>query len=248
MKTTGNTMLITGGTAGIGFEIAKTFLAKGNKIIITGRNKQRLEEALSKLPGAVGIAGDITKEDDLEELVAVLKWDFPDLNVIINNAGRAVSHSLVDAERTYDIASEEILTNYLSIVRLNQHFLPLISTMQEAAIVNVSSIVAIVPGQLSTYSASKAALHFYTQSLRIALKKSGANVHVFELMPPLVNTEFSAEIGGENGIKPAEVANALLEGMKNNIYEMRVGLSQTIYDLFLKSPQEALDVMNGIKE
>lgn len=248
MKTTENTILITGGTAGIGFEMAKAFLAKGNKVIITGRDKERLDAALSKLPTASGILGDVTKEEDLEELLSVLKWDFPTLNMVINNAGRAVLHSLIDTEKTYDIALEEMQTNYLAIVRLNQHLLPLISAKQQAAIVNVSSIVAFVPGLLPTYSASKAALHAYTQLLRIALEKAKSNIRVFELMPPLVNTDFSAEIGGENGIPPAEVAHALMEGMESDNYEIRVGQTQNIYELFLKSPAEALRVMNGIKE
>jgi uncharacterized oxidoreductase len=114
----------------------------------------------------------------------------------------------------------------------------------EAAIVNVSSIVAIVPGSLSTYSASKAALHSYTQSLRIALAKANSNVQVYELMPPLVDTEFSAPIGGKNGISAARVAAELLDGLKNDTYEIRVGNTQVIYDLYLKSPEDALMAMN----
>jgi uncharacterized oxidoreductase len=99
-----------------------------------------------------------------------------------------------------------------------------------------------VPGSLSTYSASKAALHSYTQSLRINLQRKG-NVKVFELMPPLVNTEFSAPIGGANGVSPTVVAQDLLDGIKNNIYEIRTGKTQFIYDLYRQSPEEALKVM-----
>jgi uncharacterized oxidoreductase len=96
MKTTSNTVLISGGSAGIGLEIAKLFAANGNKVIITGRDKQRLDKALARLENATGILCDISKKEDTEALAATLKKDFPDLNIVINNAGRAI---------LYDIAS-----------------------------------------------------------------------------------------------------------------------------------------------
>ena len=90
MKTTDNTVLISGGTAGIGLEIAKLFSANGNKVIITGRDKTRLDKALALLPDATGIVTDVSKKEDTDILVETLKRDFPELNIIINNAGRAV--------------------------------------------------------------------------------------------------------------------------------------------------------------
>ena len=115
-----------------------------------------------------------------------------------------------------------MLTNYLSVIRLNEQLLPLLKQQPEAAIVNVSSIVAFVPGaRLATYAASKAALHSYTLSLRHKLAQS-TGVKVFELMPPLVNTEFSAEIGGQNGIAPSVVAEALVEALRNAVGAIRV--------------------------
>ncbi|WP_321331340.1 SDR family NAD(P)-dependent oxidoreductase [uncultured Bacteroides sp.] len=248
MKTTENTVLITGGTSGIGFEIAKLLSTTGNQVIITGRNQHRLNSALSQLKNASGILGDISSKVDTENLVATIKKDFPELNVIINNAGKAVIHNLLEEEDNFGIAVNEMLTNYLSVIRLNQLLLPLLSEAKEAAIINVSSILAIVPRFIatSTYAASKAALHSYTLSLRTALINS--NIKVFELMPPLVNTSFSSEIGGENGIPPSEVAYALLNGLKENIHEIHVGQTQYIYDLYLKSPEEALQAMNQKRE
>jgi uncharacterized oxidoreductase len=244
MRTTGNTILITGGSAGIGLEIAKLLSATGNQVIITGRNQDRLDTALSQLPNAVGILSDVSDAADVESLVARLKSEFPALNMVINNAGRALVHNLLTDCNGFDVAEDEMRTNYLSVIRLNQLLLPQLTMQAEAAIVNVSSIVAIVPGSLSTYSASKAALHSYTQSLRIALAKANSNVQVYELMPPLVDTEFSAPIGGKNGISAARVAAELLDGLKNDTYEIRVGNTQVIYDLYLKSPEDALMAMN----
>jgi uncharacterized oxidoreductase len=242
MKTTNNTVLITGGTAGIGFEIAKSLSAADNKVIITGRDKPRLDKALSQLKNVTGVVSDISEKEDTETLVATLQKDFPQLNIVINNAGRALLYDIANSENAFEKAEDEMLTNYLSVIRLNEKLLPLLKEQSEAAIVNVSLVVAFVPGSLVSYSASKAALHSYTQSLRIALGRS-TNVKVFELMPPLVNTEFSAPINGQNGISPSVVAQDFITALENDVYEIRVGKTQYIYELYLKSPVEALNTM-----
>ncbi len=242
MKTTGNTVLISGGTAGIGLEIAKLFSAAGNKIIITGRDKTRLDTALGQLTNAIGILSNVSKKEEVGTLVETLTRDFPELNVVINNAGRAELYDIANSTNAFDIAEEEMLTNYLSVIRLNEKLLPLLKAQKDAAIVNVSSVVAFVPGSLATYSASKAALHSYTQSLRVALSRISA-VKVFELMPPLVDTEFSAIIGGHKGIKPSVVAQDFFNAFEKDETEIRVGNTQHIYELYLKSPAEALEVM-----
>ena len=242
MITTNNTVLITGGSAGIGFEIAKLLSAKGNKVIITGRSKERLQQAASQLTNVTAIVSDVSKDEDVNALVYRLSTDFPALNMVINNAGNAFVYDLSEDTGAYENAQDEMLTNYLSVIRLNEKLLPHLKLQPSAAIVNVSSVVAFVPGSLATYSASKAALHSYTLSLRMALENT--SVSVFELMPPLVNTTFSAPIGGHNGIEPSEVAAQFFEGWQNDDFEIRVGNTEQIYRLFLSSPAEALHVMN----
>lgn len=242
MKTTNNTVLITGGSAGIGLEIAKQLSSRGNKVIITGRDQSRLDNALKMLKGATGIVSDVSNAADAEKLVETIVHDFPGLNVVINNAGRAVLYDIGESDGAFEKAEDEMLTNYLSIIRLNEKLLPQLKKQGEAAIVNVSSIVAFVPGKLVTYSASKAALHSYTQSLRIALSRT-SNVKVFELMPPLVDTEFSAPINGSAGIPASVVAKDLIDALENNVFEIRVGKTQDIYQLFLQSPEQALNMM-----
>ena len=245
MKTTKNTILITGGSAGIGFETAKLLSEQGNKVIIIGRDQNRLDEAKAKLSNVATIKADVSKAEDVKELVATISRLYPELNVVINNAGRALLYNLADGNQdAFANAEDEMLTNYLSIIRLNQQLLPLLKQQEEAAIVNVSSVVAYVPGiTLPTYAASKAAVHSYTTSLRLSLENT--SVKVFELFPPLVNTEFSKEIGGHNGIEPSQVAEELLEGLKNDEFEIRVGDTAKIYDLFRSSPVDALNVMNA---
>ncbi|MBA4852628.1 SDR family oxidoreductase [Emticicia sp. BO119] len=243
MKTTQNTILVTGGSAGIGFEIAQLFSKQGNHVIIVGRDEERLTKAAAKLQNVTPLAGDVSKEEDVETLVKILYADFPRLNVIINNAGSAFLNNLLETDRTFEKAQTEMLTNYLSIIRLNEKLLPLLQKQEEAAIVNVSSIVAFAPNHiLSTYGASKAALHSYTQSLRLYLAKTP--VKVFELMPPLVNTGFSQVIGGANGISPAVVAEDLLKSFETETYEIHVGRTAEFYKLFHSSPTDALYAMN----
>lgn len=246
MKISGNTVLITGGSAGIGFEIARLF-SRDNKVIITGRDKKRLDNAVSQLDNTTGIISDASKAEDAQALVDIIQMDFSDLNIVVNNAGHAFLYDLATGTGAVEKAYEEMLTNYLSVIRLNEKLIPTLAGKDNAAIVNVSSVVALVPSKLSTYSASKAALHSYTQALRISLERAGS-IKVFELMPPLVNTEFSQMIGGSTGISPVEVATHLINAIEKDVYEIRVGNTQKIYDLYLKSPAEALFAMNGGRE
>ncbi|MBS1522384.1 MAG: SDR family NAD(P)-dependent oxidoreductase [Bacteroidetes bacterium] len=246
MKTTNNTILITGGSAGIGFEMAKLFSEAGNQVIITGRNKERMDKAIAKLKNTTDIVSDVTNAEDVDKLVAQLQKDYPNLNVVINNAGSAQVYNMIEpCINAFEKASEEMLTNYLSIIRLNEKLLPLLKQQSEAAIVNVSSIVAFAgrASTLPTYAASKAALHSYTNSLRIMLENGP--IKVFELMPPLVDTEFSAIIGGANGIPPKQVADDLITAMQKDEYEIHVGQTADIFNNFFPLSQKAVLAFNG---
>lgn len=247
MKSTNNTILISGGTAGIGFEIAKLLTAKGNHVIITGRDQKRLDAAVAKLDNVTGILFDTTQEIEVDHLVSRIAADFPTLNVVINNAGLAYTYDATAGEKSWEKAAEEMNTNYISLIRLTEKLLPHLRKQEAAALVNVSSIVAIAPGlRLLTYSASKAAVHSYTQGLRLALKDT--SIKVFELMPPLVNTDFSKEIGGaENGIPPLQVATEFAEAFENDTYEIHVGGTAQVYELARTSPLVALNAVNGIE-
>jgi uncharacterized oxidoreductase len=244
MKTSSNTILVTGGSAGIGFEIARQ-LSKDNKIIILGRNEERLQKAVKQLPHTTGIVADVSDAKDVDRLVKKLYQEYPHLNIVVNNAGKANLYDLADEDaNAFEKAGEEMLTNYLSIIRLNEKLLPLLRRQEEAAIVNVSSIVSIVPNHiLSGYGASKAALHSYSLSLRHTLAKN-SSIRVFELQPPLVDTEFSAPIGGHRGISAARVAGDLINALAEEQYEIRVGDTENIYRLYLSSPEEAFKALN----
>lgn len=246
MNIQNKTILITGGGSGIGLAIARLLSAQNNKVVLVGRNAQRIAQAAESIPNAHFIQADVTKEEDVAKLVQIVEDQYKELSVLINNAGAASYYRLDNTSSAYENAFEEINANYLAPIRLTEKLLPVLKQQPEAAIVNVSSIVAFVPSiNIPTYSSSKAALHAYTKALRVSFGDQ-STIKVFELMPPLVNTDFSVEIGGkENGIPPVEVAQALLDAFSNNNYEIHVGKTAELRKFFFSSPDEALIAFNN---
>ncbi|MVN77588.1 SDR family NAD(P)-dependent oxidoreductase [Hymenobacter sp. HMF4947] len=244
MNISHKTILITGGGSGIGLAIAQLLSEHGNRLILTGRNQAKLDRAAAQVPNATAIACDITNAADVTRLVDRVQTEFGDLSVLINNAGQGSAYQLGANANAFAIAEAEMTTNYLAIVRLTELLLPMLGQQPEAAIVNVSSIVAFAPQvKIPTYSASKAALHSYTQALRHSLAKTTA-IRVFELMPPLVDTELTQEIGGANGIPPQQVATELLAGLEQDTNEILVGQTAQFYDYHRASPAEAFAMLN----
>ncbi len=244
MNIANKTVLITGGGSGIGYEIAKLLNANGNRVIILGRTESKLKAATETLPGTIAIRCDINNEADVQNLIQEVTVKHPDLSILINNAGRAFAYTHNENATAFERATEEFATNYFSVIRLTEKFLPLLKKQQEAAIVNVSSIVAYSPQSLlPTYSDSKAALHSYTLSLRHSLAKDKV-IKVFELLPPMVNTEFSKDVGGEHGMSAGEVAIALINAIENDVYEIQVGQTAEFRKFYLASPSEAFAMMN----
>ena len=240
MKTSNNTILITGGGSGIGFEMAKR-LSPDNRIILTGRKEEKLKAAVAQLSHATYIVGDVSDAADVDRLTERLFREFPELNVVVNNAG-VVNRYNVAAENAnaYTYAGEEMLVNYLSVVRLNEKLLPLLRQQAESAIVNVTSTFALVPNPgTAGYGASKMALRSYTLALRMLLEDS--SVKVFELLPPYTDTEFIRKNGKFDGIPASVVVDDLVNGLANDLFEILVGESKTIYDLYLESPEKAIN-------
>ncbi|WPU99165.1 SDR family NAD(P)-dependent oxidoreductase [Mucilaginibacter sp. cycad4] len=245
MKISNRTILITGGGSGIGYETAK-LLSQDNKVIIVGRSVEKLKEAAASLNNTTAIQCDITNEDDINNLAAEIGAKYSDLSVLVNNAGIAFAYQHSENAGAFDKAKQEMETNYFSLIRLTEKLLPILKSQAEAAIANVSSIVAFTPWSvIPTYSDSKAAVHSYTLALRHTLAQD-SNIKVFELMPPTVNTEFSKEVGGDkNGMPPADVAKALIEGFNNDQYEIHVGMTAQFRDFFFSDPQQAFNMLNS---
>lgn len=248
MKTSKNTILITGGGSGIGFETAKLLSQKGNTVIITGRNEEKLKAAAQQLNNTHYIVADVTKEADINALIGKIHKDFPVLNVLMNNAGVVFLHKVSESPNAATFAREEMETNYFAAVNLTTRLLPLLKKQPEAAVINVSSIVAFAPALLlPTASASKAALHSYTQALRLSLARD-TNVKVFELMPPLVDTEFAKDIPSGEKISPQEVAEDLVQSLETNNYEVRVASTEQLYNNFLSQSDKAVLALNRLEQ
>jgi uncharacterized oxidoreductase len=187
MKTTGNTILITGGGSGIGRGLAEAFHKLGNKVIIAGRRKQVLDDTVSANPGMSSAILNIEDAAGIPSFAQKLTAGFPALNVVIHNAGIMRPENLLQSTDTAD-ADAIITTNLLGPIRLTAALLPHFLKQPHATIMTVSSGLAFIPMAITpTYNATKAAIHSYSQALRYQLKST--SVEVIELIPPYVQTE-----------------------------------------------------------
>jgi len=184
MKITGNTILITGGGSGIGLALAEEFSKLGNQVIVAARSARKLELAAEK--GLQQLPVNMSARESIESLARTVVTRFPTLNVVIHNAGIMKNENL-RTTNTSDLALETIATNLSGPILLTTALLPHLLEQADATIMTVTSGLGFVPLALTpTYSATKAAIHSYTQSLRYQLKDS--SVRVVELVPPYVQT------------------------------------------------------------
>ncbi len=190
MNLTGNTILITGGGTGIGRGLAEAFHAAGNHVIIAGRRPEPLQAVVAANPGMASAVLDVADPAAIEAFAARVAQDHPALNVLINNAGvMKMENPLADPCEVAD-AEATVAINLLGPIRLTAALLPHLRRQPAAAIMNVTSGLAFVPlAATPTYSATKAAMHSYSQSLRYRLRDT--NVEVIELAPPLVATDLT---------------------------------------------------------
>jgi len=223
MTPTHHTVLITGGATGIGFALAKKFHSAGNRVILAGRREGALRQAADQLSGCLITVADVSQAADRERLVR----DFPDVSILVNNAG--VQFTQPFATQTAEQIAQEININLTAPAQLTLAFLPILTAQREAAVVNVSSGLAIVPKETcAVYCASKAALHSFSQTLRWQLENSP--VRVFELMPPMVATPMSQGKGHAHlKISPDELADEFWRDFQRNRYEIMGGKTKLLY-------------------
>ena len=237
MRTTGNTILITGGATGIGLALAGSFLVRGNDVIICSRTQANLAKAKERFPGLHTIRCDVSKEKERKELHDRVMSEFPSTNVLVNNAG---IQRMIDMKKgTADLlgyleanGGDEIDINFKAYVFLAAHFIPELMKRDEAAILNVGSGLGFVPiAAMPVYCATKAAVHSFSVSLRHQLKEGP--IKVFEIIPPIVDTDLDKGARdrrgqSDRGIPPEEVAKATLNGMEKDEFEIGVGMAQNI--------------------
>lgn len=201
MKTSGNTILITGGGSGIGRELAIRFNALGNTVIVTGRHMETLEETIAGQRDMHAMVVDIADPHSIAAVAERIVAEHPSLNVLINNAGIMRSENLSSNNDLND-AEQTIVTNLLGPIRLTNALIDHLVSQPDAVIVNVSSGLAFVPKSgTPTYSATKAAIHSYTVSLREQLKDK---IELIELAPPAVQTELTLGQSTREGFMPLD--------------------------------------------
>ena len=239
MKLEGRTVLITGGTSGIGFELARQLIARRNTVIITGRDPRKLEETKAALSGVHTFQSDASRPEDIESLRQRVTAEFPACDTLFNNAGIMRNLNMNEARPLTDV-TRELNVNLNGPVQMVQAFIPLLKNRPNALIVNVSSGLAFVPFPLSPiYSAAKAGMHAFTRCLRVQLK--GSSVTVVELAPPGVETklfrgEFEKEMKGQKGMPVEILVTKAITGIEAGKEEVRPGLSNILYLLSRLAP------------
>ena len=188
MHFTNQTILVTGGTSGIGLALARALQAIGNTVIITGRRQAFLDQIVAGNPGIIAYPSDLTDAQSIATLAKTVLHNHPAISVLVNNAGIMQSEDLTADVVGTDIVQATIATNLLAPIQLTAALLPHFRAQDQAAIINVTSGLAFVPLMFTpTYNATKAALHSYSLSLRAQLRNT--NVVVIELAPPAVQTD-----------------------------------------------------------
>ena len=228
MKLTGRTILITGGSAGIGLAFALKFLELDNEVIVTGRRQAVLDQVKAKHPKLHTIQSDVADPAQIAALAARVKSDFPKLDVLMNNAG-VMFHKNLKVPAT-DLAGlmAEMNVNIGCVISTTSAFIDILRA-NKGTVINTSSMLAFVPlPSAPIYSATKAAIHSYTQSLRFQLEETG--VEVIELMPPAVKTDMTAELveGGVTVMTTDELVKQSFAALKTGALEIRPGQSKQL--------------------
>lgn len=227
-----DTIIITGGTSGIGLEMAEQLSAAGNTVIVTGRDADRLRRFRESHPQLHSYSVEVTDLDSITAFSSAVLADFPDVNVIINNAGLMQPISFPAA--AVRGITDEITVNLIGPVLVTQVFLPHLLRQRQAAVVNVTSGIAYFPfDKAPLYSASKLGLHSYTQSLRAQLR--GTPVRVFELAPPRTTKPMfngseadNREVDRIPAMPVTSVVTAMIAGIRRDRALILPGLSKAL--------------------
>ena len=220
-------ILITGGGSGIGLEFTRELAKRSNKIVICGRDLDKLKATQQEIPSVDYFQCDLTDDEEQKKLVEFIHNHHPKLNILINNAGIQRNYSFTQLDSHIDLIDEEMNTNVTSQMKLIDRMLPLLLQQQEAAIVNITSLLAAVPKQSApVYCASKAAFRMFTQALRYQLENTPVNV--FEVVPPLVDTSMTKG-RGKGKMSAKELVKETLYGIETHKPEILAGMSKKLF-------------------
>lgn len=248
MELKNSTILITGGSSGIGLELVGQLIAQeANTIIITGRDSSRLEQVKKQFPQVHTFQSEVSDTGAIAQLFEDVTQQFPALNIIINNAGIMRNLDLLATDLPINEITSEIDISLSGSIKMVQTFLPHLLKRPKAAIVNVTSGLAFIPFPISpVYSAAKAGLRAYTRILRLQLKKT--NIKVFELAPPATETTLGDPFAGL--VDPSQVmevdkmVKAAIKGILNDTYEIKPGVSKILKLMSRLAPDTILNFLD----
>ncbi|WP_258112670.1 SDR family oxidoreductase [Alicyclobacillus sp. SP_1] len=248
MKLSGNTILITGGSAGIGFSFAERFIKSGNTVIVCARRESVLKDAKEKLPDLITRVSDVGRESDRTALFDWVTTNYPEVNVLVNNAGIQQRYHVLkaNAKDNWIYYNNEIMVNAEAPIHLSMLFAPFFSRKENSAIVNVTSGLAFTPLAIApVYSATKAALHSFTMSLRHQL--ANTSVEVIEVAPPAVNTDLGGSDLHTHGEPLDTFTDGIFQGFKEGKQEIgygssvqRLRMSRDEIDVYVENMYQAL--------
>lgn len=219
MKLSQNKILITGATAGIGEALLNKFISLDNQVIAVGRNEQKLQELAQKDERIIPFACDVSKAEDLDRLIMFVEQKHQDTNILINNAGIQYNYHFAEEPQLMGKIEREINVNFLAPLELIALLLPILKINDNAAIVNVSSGLGLVPKmQAPVYCGTKAGIHIFTKALRYQLE----HTKVFEIIPPLVDTQMTAG-RGKGKITPEQLADEFIKAFRKDKFEVNIG-------------------------
>lgn len=228
MNLQNNTILITGGSSGIGLELTKQLLEFNNKIIICGRSNERLKATKEKFPEIDTFQCDLSIENEVLKLIDYIKLNHHSCNIIINNAAIVHKTNFFNDHEMITKAKKEFQTNLLAPIVLAKELYPLIILNNFPAIINVTSGLAFVPRVIyPIYNATKAALHSITQVMR--KQNENADLQIIEVMFPAVDTPWHKGSPPKIAIPVDKAVNEMIDGLKKNKLEIKIGAVKKLY-------------------
>lgn len=243
MHLSGNTILITGGSSGIGLALAKRFLDLKNKVIITGRNKEKLQKINLEHPEIDFFISDLSNHNSLLDLVKFIKQKHSGLNILINNAAVQYNYNFADDQNLIQKIEHEISTNLIAPIKLTSLLFPLLLQNSKSAIINVSSGLFISPKKsASVYCATKSAIHSFSKTLRYQTENT--ETKVFEIIPSLIDTPMTFG-RGKSKISPEKLVEEFIKDFKSDKFESYIGKTKLLNLLSRIFPKIADNLMKN---
>ena len=243
MKLDKKTALVTGGGSGIGLAISAALLESGVKVIICGRNTTKLEKAKQQYPALEIKECDITNAEQIRALLGEVEHKYGGIDLLINNAGLLEQVDYRNPIDSFEMHEYEVNVDFTGPLRMIHYFLPMLKNRKESAVVNVTSGLAFVPLSLApVYCASKAGLHSWTRSFRYQM--TNTPVKVFELMPPLVETDMVSDFKGQTMMQPDVVARDLIKALLADKFEITPGQASQLKMMSRLAPKFIFKMLN----